>query len=262
MNFIFIGDVVGKGGRTAVKTLLPQLRREFNAPFAVVNGENSAAGAGLTGSCVKDLLTVADVVTGGDHTWDQKGFDLEVPTLDRFVRPANFAKGQPGKGFGIFQNPAGGEIAVISLVGKVFMRESAYCPFTTALEILAGLPGRVKTVIVDFHAEATSEKIAMAELLAGKATAVLGTHTHVQTADARILHDGTAALSDAGMAGGKFSVLGREIPAVLQKFTSGMPVRLPVVEKGIIRVDGCVVTYDPATGRASGITPFSREVEV
>lgn len=262
MTFIFLGDVVGKGGRNAVKALLPDLRREFNAQFAVVNGENSAAGSGITASCAKELLEVADVVTLGDHTWDQKGFENEIRFCDRVIRPANYSDTQPGRGWGIFQNPAGGEVAVIALQGKVFMRESAYCPFETAEKILAQIPSHVKTIIVDFHSEASSEKLAMGYFLEGKVTAVIGTHTHVQTADARILPGGTAHLSDAGMCGADRSVLGREVELVLKKFRSGMPVRLPVVENGDIRLDGAAVTYDHLSGKALKIVPFSRIIRL
>jgi metallophosphoesterase (TIGR00282 family) len=262
MTFIFLGDIVGKGGRSAAKALLPDLRREFNAQFVVVNGENSAAGSGITLNCARELLEVADVVTLGDHTWDQKGFENEIHLCDRIIRPANYSNTQPGRGYGIFQNPAGGEVAVIALQGKVFMRDSAYCPFETVEKILAELPARVKTVIVDFHAEATSEKIAMGYFLEGKVTAVLGTHTHAQTSDAAVLPAGTAYMTDAGMCGGARSVLGREVEAVLKKFRTGMPVRLPVVESGDIRVDGAAVTYDHTTGKALKIVPFSRIVKL
>lgn len=262
MNLIFLGDVVGKGGRHAVTSLLPALKKEFNAQFAVVNGENSAAGAGLSASCVRELLTVAEVVTGGDHTWDQKEFPKEIVTLDRVVRPANFSNRHPGSGMGIFQHPGSGEVAVISLVGKVFMKDSAYCPFETVEKLLGQIPSRVKTIVVDFHAEATSEKLAMGHFLDGKVTAVFGTHTHVQTADAKVLPSGTAYITDAGMCGAEASVLGREIPAVLEKFTIGLPNRLPVVEKGLFRVDGAAVSYDHLTGKALKITPFSRLIEI
>jgi hypothetical protein len=263
MKLLFLGDVVGKGGREAVKQLLPELRRRFNAQFAVVNGENSAAGAGITGGCARELAADANVITTGDHVWDQKGFEQEIAMFQNVLRPANLSKLQPGRGWGVFQNPAGGEVAVINLLGKVFMRESAYCPFETVERILNDeLPARVKTILVDFHAEATSEKIAMAHFLDGRVTAVLGTHTHVRTADARILAGGTAALSDAGMCGADSSVLGREVESVLKKFRTGMPVRLPVVEKGNVRVDGAVVTYDPATGRASAIEGFSENIAI
>ena len=262
MNLIFLGDVVGKGGRNAVKQLLPELKREFNAQFAVVNGENAAAGNGLSGTCLTELLTVADVVTSGDHTWDQKGFESEIGTFDRCVRPANFSALQPGRGYGIYRNPLGGEVAVIALMGKVFMRDSAYCPFETVEKILGDLPSRIKTVVVDFHAEATSEKLAMGRFLDGRVTAVFGTHTHVQTADAQVFPGGTAYITDAGMCGADFSILGREVPAVLEKFTVGLPNRLPVVEKGLFRVDGAAVSYDHLTGKALKITPFSRTVGI
>lgn len=262
MNLIFLGDVVGKGGRSAVLRLLPELKREFNAQFAVVNGENSASGAGLSASCVKELLSVAEVVTGGDHTWDQKEFPREINSLDRMVRPANFSLRHPGVGMKVFQHPGSGEVAVISLVGKVFMKESAYCPFETVEKLLSQIPSRVKTVVVDFHAEATSEKLAMGYFLDGKVTAVFGTHTHVQTADAKVLAGGTAYITDAGMCGADFSVLGRDVNAVLDKFTIGLPNRLPVVEKGLFRVDGAVVSYDHISGKALKITSFSRTVEI
>ena len=140
MNLIFLGDVVGKGGRAAAVKLLPELKKEFSAQFAVVNGENSAAGAGLSTSCVNELLTAAEVVTGGDHTWDQKNFEQEILSVKNLVRPANFSSLQPGRGWGVFRNPAGGEIAVISLLGRVFMKDSASCPFETAEKIIAQLP--------------------------------------------------------------------------------------------------------------------------
>ena len=260
MNLIFLGDVVGKGGRNAVKRLLPELRREFNAQFAIVNGENAAAGNGLTGSCATELLEVADVVTCGDHVWDQKGFENEIQLYPQVVRPANLSDLQPGKGYSVFRNPAGGEIAVIALMGKVFMRDSAYCPFETVEKILEKLPSNVKNIIVDFHAEASSEKLAMGRFLDGKVTAVLGTHTHVQTADAKVFPGGTAVISDAGMCGAEYSILGREVPAVLRKFRTGMATRLPVVENGDIRVDGVCVTFDHISGRAAAIKQFSRIV--
>ena len=262
MNMIFIGDVVGKGGREAIRQFVPELRRQYNASVVIVNGENSAAGAGMTGSCVRELLNVADVVTGGDHIWDQKSFETEIASFDRVIRPANLSRRQPGRGWGIFRNPAGGEFAVISLQGKVFMRESAACPFETVEQLLAEIPDRVKNIFVDFHAEATSEKIAMSAFLAGRVTAVFGTHTHVQTADARIIPPGTAAISDVGMVGADWSVLGREVESVVKKFTTGMPVRLPVVESGRFRIDGVSVGFDHLSGHARSITPFSKTVEI
>ncbi len=248
LNLLFIGDVVGKGGRNAVRSLVPELKRRFHCSFAVVNGENSANGAGFSLSCVRDM-EAADVLTAGDHIWDQKNFETEILSVRNLVRPANLSSLQPGKGWNVFRNPAGGEVAVISLLGKVFMRESACCPFETAEKILAQIPPSVKCIVVDFHAEATSEKAAMAWFLDGKVTAVIGTHTHVQTADGRILPGGTAFLSDVGMTGGHNSILGRDVPDVIRKFRTGMPTRLNVTEHDI-RLDYAVVSYELMTGRA------------
>ncbi len=257
LKLLFLGDVVGKGGRKAVQSMLSGLKKEYDCTFAVVNAENSAAGAGITASCLDEMADV-DVFTSGDHTWDQKNFEEEIKRYKNVIRPANFSDLQPGIGWGRFRNPAGGEIAVISLLGKVFMKDSAYCPFETAEKILKQIPVTCKTILVDFHAEATSEKLAMGWFLDGKVTAVLGTHTHVQTADARILPNGTALLTDVGMVGGENSILGREIEAVVRKFRTGMPTRLPVVEDRI-RVDGCVVAYEMNTGKAVDIQTFSKK---
>lgn len=262
MKMLFIGDIVGKGGREAVCRLVPDLRREFNVQFVVANGENSAAGNGISASCVRTLSAAVDVITLGDHTWDQKGFESEIVTLKNVVRPANYANCQPGRGFGVFSNPSGGEVAVVALQGKVFMRDSAYCPFETIDRVLKSLPPQVKSVLVDFHAEATSEKLAMQHYLDGRVTAVVGTHTHVQTNDARVSASGTAMMTDVGMVGADESILGRAVPDVLTKFTTGMPVRLPVVEKGAIRLDAVVITYSAADGKASAVEAVSRTIEV
>ncbi|MBE6370121.1 MAG: YmdB family metallophosphoesterase [Lentisphaerae bacterium] len=261
MNILFIGDIVGHGGRAAVQKLVPELRREFNLSMVIANAENIAAGAGLTNSCLKDLRKSVDFFTAGDHVWDQKDFEKEIPGIHDIVRPANLSHLQPGVGMKIVRNPVAGEIAVIALQGKVFMRDSACCPFETAEKLLKEIPGNVKTILVDFHAEATSEKIAMGYFLDGKVTAVIGTHTHVQTNDAKILANGTAYLTDAGMVGAEYSVLGRKVEDVLFKFRTGMPRRLPVAE-GPVRLDGCVINYDHNTGKALSITPISRITEV
>ncbi|QSH40606.1 TIGR00282 family metallophosphoesterase [Lentisphaerota bacterium ZTH] len=257
MNFLFIGDIVGRGGRQAVKELVPELRREFNCPFCIANGENMASGSGLNAKCVKDITEYVDVITTGDHIWDQKSFEQEIRQFDHVLRPANLSERQPGNGWKIFRNPGGGEFAVINLQGTIFVRESAYCPFETAEKILEEIPSRVKCIIVDFHAEATSEKIAMGYFLEGKVTAILGTHTHVQTADAKILPGGTAYITDVGMTGAERSVLGRDVDAVVEKFRTGLPRRFTVIEKGI-RMDAVVVTYNLQTGEATAIKNISR----
>ncbi len=255
LNLLFVGDVVGKGGRQAVRAMIPELRKKYNIAFAVVNAENCANGSGLTAACLREIEPGVDVFTSGDHTWDQKQFETEIGSIGNFVRPANYSDLQPGCGFRIFRVPAGGEIAVIALLGKVFMKESAYCPFETAEKVLARIPPTCKAIFVDIHAEATSEKAAMGRFLDGKVTAVVGTHTHVQTNDARILPGGTAFLTDVGMVGAEDSILGRAIPDVVRKFRTGMPVRLPVVETGI-RLDCVVISYELFTGRATAIQPL------
>ena len=262
MNLLFIGDIVGSGGRMAVQQLVPDLRTELHASFVVANAENCAAGNGLTARCLKEMTPAVDVFTAGDHVWDQKGFDSEIRTLNNVIRPANLATVQPGRGCGVFSNPAGGDVAVIALMGKTFMRDSAYNPFETVDRLLEELPRSVKTILVDFHAEATSEKLAMGYYLDGRVTAVIGTHTHGPTADGVILPGGTAYLSDAGMVGAARSVLGREVEDVLYKFTTGMPNRLRVVESGTIRLDAVLISYDYQTGRAGAIQPVRREFTV
>ncbi len=256
LKLLFIGDVVGKGGRKAVHALLPELKKEYGCTFAVVNAENSAAGAGISATCL-DEMAEADVFTSGDHVWDQKAFEEEIRRYKNVLRPANFSERQPGNGWGRFRNPAGGEVAVISLLGKVFMKDSAYNPFDTVEQILKQIPVTCKCVVVDFHAEATSEKLAMGWFLDGKVTAVIGTHTHVQTADARVFPAGTAYLTDVGMVGGNDSILGRNAEDVIRKFRTGMPTRLNVTEDKI-RLDFCVVSYEMNTGKAVNIEAHSK----
>jgi len=264
MNILFVGDVVGKGGRKAVKELVPELRRQYHCSFCIVNGENMAAGAGVNEKCIKDICDggFVDVVTLGDHVWGQKTFQKEIIHMKNVIRPANVNPIQPGRGYGVFRIPAGGQVAVINLIGRVFMKETGLCPFGEVQRILDSLPSTVKCIIVDFHAEATSEKLAMGRFLDGKVTAVLGTHTHVQTADSEVYSGGTAYITDVGMVGADSSVLGREIDDVLYKFTTGMPNRLNVVEQGIIRLDGAVVSFDVSTGRATKIEAVSAKLNI
>ena len=257
LKILFIGDVVGKGGRNAVRDLVPLLKQEHRCSFVIVNAENCANGSGLTAACLREMGDQVDVFTSGDHTWDQKQLETEIQHIPNLIRPANFSRKQPGVGWKVFRNPAGGEVAVVALMGKVFMRDSAYCPYEIMEEILGKLPATCKTVIVDMHAEATSEKDAMAWMFDGRITAVIGTHTHVQTNDARVLPNGTAMLTDVGMVGANDSILGREVADVVKKFKTGMPVRLNVREKEI-RLDAAVITYDPATGKAVAIEPVQR----
>lgn len=262
LNLLFIGDIVGKGGRKAVQSVGAELKAAEKCSFCIANAENIAGGSGITAKCLEAISpSVVDVVTAGDHIWDQKGFDSEITGLPNVLRAANLCSLQPGRGFGVYRNPVCGEIAVISLLGRIFMKSDANCPFETAEQILAKLPKTVKTIIVDFHAEATSEKAAMARFLDGKVTAVIGTHTHVQTADARILSKGTAFISDVGMVGAEDSILGRDIEAVVRRFRTGMPQKFEVVETGI-RLDAVVVSYDSETGKATQIKNLSVKTNI
>lgn len=254
LNLLFIGDIVGKGGRRAVQALVPKLKERYGCSFVIANAENCAAGAGLNAHCLNEMTQI-DAFTAGDHVWDCKEFPAEINGIKNIVRPANMSKYQPGTGWIQVRHPLCGDVIVIALMGKVFMRDSAYCPFETVDNLLKTLPASCKNIFVDFHAEATSEKAAMAWFLDGRVTAVIGTHTHVQTNDPRILPQGTAFLTDAGMVGGRDSILGRGIPDVLSKFRTGMPCRFPVVEEDI-DLCGAVVRYDAATGRALEIIPI------
>ena len=262
MNLLFIGDIVGKGGRKVLRSLVPDLKRDYACSFVIANGENSASGSGITDKCIHEISECVDVITLGDHVWDQKNFENEIRGFSNVIRPANLNPAQPGKGFGVFKNPVSGEIAVISLMGKTFMKMPAFCPFLQINKILSELPTYIKTIIVDFHAEATSEKITMARYLDGKVTAVIGTHTHVQTADAQVFPGGTAFMCDVGMAGGHESIIGRKISSVIHKFTTDMPTRLEVVETGKMRLDATVISYDNKTGKATAIKPLSIIIEI
>lgn len=260
MKILFIGDIVGKGGREAVKALVPGLLAEYGCEFCVANGENMAGGNGMTRSCLKDFDGVpVDVFTAGDHTWDQKEYPGEIDQLDNVVRPANFSDGQPGRGWGIFQAASGVKVGVVNLLGRVFVGTPSNCPFEAAEKIVEEIRKTTPVIVVDFHGEATSEKIAMGRFLDGKVSAVLGTHTHVPTADDQIFPGGTAFQCDVGMVGARESILGREISNVVAKFRTGMPARFPVNDKGV-RLCGVVVTIDEATGKATGIERVVRDM--
>ena len=258
MNLLFVGDIVGKGGRKAVKDHVPGLRDEYGCAFCVANGENMAGGSGMTRKCLLDLReSGVDVITGGDHMWDQRQFSSEIAEFSNVLRPANVFPGQPGRGYALFPLPHGLTVAVICLLGRTFMNSQADCPFQAADRILAELGERPSCTLVDFHAEATSEKIAMGRYLDGRVSAVLGTHTHVPTADQVVFPGGTAFQCDVGMVGARESVLGRAIAPVLRRFSTGLPDRFTVVERGI-RLHATVVTV-ASNGRATSIERIVRD---
>lgn len=238
--------------------MVPELRRELDIDFCIANAENMAGGGGMTRKCVEQMLrSEVDVLTGGDHIWDQRGFDEDIDLYPCVLRPANLNPGQPGKGWGVFRAANGVPVGVISVLGRVFMNNFADCPFAAVDRFLQEIEGLAQTVIVDVHAEATSEKHAMGWYLDGRVSAVLGTHTHVPTADQRILPQGTALQCDVGMVGSRHSVLGRDIAAVVRRFSTGMPTRFKVVEDEI-RLYATVVTVDDE-GRAIDIQPVARD---
>ena len=245
MKLLFIGDIVGKPGREIVSALVPKLRAERRIDLVIANGENAAAGAGITGAICKSLLEAGvDAITLGDHVWDQKGFEGEITALDRVCRPANLPAVCPGRDHLIVEQN-GFRLLVFTVLGRSFMGMKAECPFLCADAMLKKLSGSFDGVLVEVHAEATSEKQALGWHLAGRATAVLGTHTHVATADAALLRGQTAFLCDVGMTGPHESVLGREIGPVIGRFLDGLPRRFEVAT-GDVRLSGALVEFDSA----------------
>ncbi len=221
MKILFCGDVVGRAGRDVVVKELPRMKRDLALDFIIVNGDNAAGGFGITPAITKDFFAAgADVVTGGDHVWDQKELIPMLATEKRLLRPHNFPKQNPGKGCEIFTSISGKKIMVIHLLGQVFHKEHTACPFAMADELLTGhkLGVNMDAIIVDFHAEATSEKTAMGQYLDGRVSCVVGSHTHVPTADARILKKGTAYQTDAGMCGDYDSVIGFDARVPIERF--------------------------------------------
>ena len=253
MRILFLGDIVGHDGRRAAQGLSPVLQREYGCDFCLANGENMAGGNGMSKALLEEFTPEqVDVFTSGDHTWDQREFPKQIDGLGKVLRPANFHPSQPGRGWGVFPARNGKKVGVVNLLGRVFMKLQVSSPFDLVEEALQEIARETPIVIVDFHGEATSEKQAMGFYLDGRVTAVLGTHTHVPTADSRILPGGTAFQCDVGMVGSQESVLGRDAAAVIENFRTGMPMRFSVAE-GHTVVMGAVVTLDEETGRATEI---------
>jgi metallophosphoesterase (TIGR00282 family) len=261
IRILFIGDIVGKGGRRAVTKLIPELRNDLGFQFCVANAENAAGGGGITRKCLDEMRpAVVDVFTGGDHIWDQHDFATEIGLCPNVLRPANVYSGQPGRGYGVFPLPGGGGwVGVVSLLGRTFMNGQTDCPFQAADRIAGELQATTRCILVDFHAEATSEKTALARFLDGRVSAVLGTHTHVPTADEQILPGGTAFQCDVGMVGSRESILGRAVLPVVQRFSTGMPARFAVEERHI-RLHATLVSIDSGTGRATAIERVVRDL--
>jgi metallophosphoesterase (TIGR00282 family) len=263
VKLLFIGDIVGQPGRRAVKELVPQLRERHALDFVIANGENSAGGSGITPKIAEEIFSAGvDVITTGDHLWDQKEVMELLEHEKRFLRPLNYPFGTPGQGSAVFETRntqhAARKIGVLNLQGRTFMPPLEN-PFSTGLEAMKKLREQTKIIFVDFHAEATSEKIAFARMVDGQVSAVVGTHTHVQTADEQIFPGGTAYLTDAGFTGPHESVLGREIAPVIQRFLTGMPQRFEVAKERVI-LHGAVMEIDDATGKALAIQRIAEKL--
>jgi metallophosphoesterase (TIGR00282 family) len=254
LKILFVADVFGAPGRRAVESRLPSLREELGADFCVVNGENAAAGRGITAKLAdKILASGADVITLGNWTWGQSEFAPYLSGTDRVLRPANLSPRTPGVGLAVHDG-----VAVINLLG-VFSLDPFESPFVTIDRLVDQAREQTPVIVLDFHAEATSEKVAMARYLDGRVTAVLGTHTHVQTSDARVLRGGTAAITDAGMTGPHDSVIGSDEHNALKRFLTGMPTRLEPAT-GDVRIEGALIecTVD---GRATSCTAVRVDVD-
>ena len=253
MKILMLGDVNGGPGRRMLTEHVKRLKAELGLAAVVANAENAAAGNGLTAALAKEIFEAGvDAITLGDHTWGQKEFVTQIDTLANTVRPANGGPGQPGKGWTLVTTPLC-RFALLNLLGRIFMNP-AECPFRTADACLNEMPKDVP-VFVDFHAEATSEKNSLGHYLDGRVTAVVGTHTHVQTSDAVVLPGGTAFQTDLGMTGPWYSSIGRDFGPVQQKFLTGVPARFAVAE-GPATLEGAVITFDPTTKKASAIEAF------
>jgi len=259
MKILFIGDIVGRPGRNAVCKIVPEMRKELMLDFVVANAENSSGGSGITPQTAGELFNASvDVLTSGDHIWKRKEIFELIHFEPRIIRPANFPSGAPGRGFGIYQAASGAKIGIVNLLGRVFL-EPLDCPFKAVRDVVAQIRKETNTIIVDIHAEATSEKIALGWYLDGDVSAVIGTHTHVQTADERILPKGTAYITDAGMAGPFDSVLGRRVEDVLEKFLGCVPVRFEVASDNV-QMHGVIIDVDEKTGISRSISRIQKKL--
>jgi metallophosphoesterase (TIGR00282 family) len=258
MRILFLGDVVGRAGRTAVCRELPQLRRTLAADFVIVNGENSAGGFGITESICQDLIDAgADVITTGNHVWDQREALVFIDRQPRLLRPINYPPGTPGRGSALFEAENGARVLVVNVMGRVFM-DAMDCPFQTLERELhgGGLKEKADAIIVDLHAETTAEKQTVGHFLDGRVTAVLGTHTHVPTADEHVLPGGTAYMTDVGMCGDYLSVIGMRKEEPLQRMQSKIPNARFEPALGPATLCGAVIDVDTHTGLAKRIAPL------
>jgi metallophosphoesterase (TIGR00282 family) len=253
VRILFISDIVGKPGRRILRERLPGLLDEYQVDFCVANGENAAGGVGLTGEVADDLFGLGiHVLTSGNHIWHKPEIRDLISNEPRILRPANYPSGAPGRGARVFEAANRVQVGVLNLFGRVFIPVSLDCPFRTATEQVDKLRETTPVILVDMHAEATSEKIAMGWYLDGRVSAVVGTHTHIQTSDERILPDGTAYLTDVGMTGPWRSVIGVKCEPAIQRFLTGLPQRFETAS-GPAQINAVFLTVDAASGRAQTI---------
>jgi len=256
MRILFIGDIFGKPGREVARRAIPALIERESLDFVIANVENSAAGFGVTGDLADAILSYGvDAMTSGNHVWDKKEILDYIPRQPKLIRPANFPPGTPGRGSYVGKTRTGEPIGVINVMGRIFM-QPLDDPFAVVQKEIEAMRGKARVILVDFHAEATSEKVAMGWHLDGRVTAVFGTHTHVQTADDRILPKGTAYLTDVGMTGPHDSIIGMERDPALSRFLTGLPSKFEPAT-GNPRLNGVIVDADDATGKAIGVTRIS-----
>jgi metallophosphoesterase (TIGR00282 family) len=252
MKFLFIGDIVGKIGRNATKTLLPSIAGKYRIDLVIANGENAAGGFGITEKTISEIFGYGvQIITTGNHVWDKKEFIPQISKEDRVLRPLNYPPGVPGFGSIVYTLPNGVKVAVVNLSGRVFMA-NIDCPFRAGKETIEKLHAETKIIIIDFHAEATSEKIAFGHYMDGRVSAVIGTHTHVQTADEKILPGGTAYITDVGMTGPSDSVIGIEKEQIIRRFLTNMPMRFETA-KGEGIFSAVVIETDEETGKSTAI---------
>jgi hypothetical protein len=260
MKILLIGDIVGKPGREAVKKIVPELRKQRALDFVIANAENVAGGSGLTSDTVDELFnSQVDVLTSGDHIWKKKEIYERLDKDSRILRPANFPGPCPGKGASVIKSSAGKQVGIINILGRVFMKQLD-CPFRSAETELKNMPEGVNVILVDMHAEATSEKIALGRFLDGRVSAVFGTHTHVQTADEKILPRGSAYITDLGMTGAQDSVIGRDAGVIIEHFLTCRPAKFEMAENGV-ELQGAIVDINEKTGNAVSIQRVKEKIE-
>jgi metallophosphoesterase (TIGR00282 family) len=252
LKILFVGDVFGESGRNALRTKLSDIKSIHKPDFCIANGENAAGGKGISYNTAQDIFESGiDLITMGNHTWARKEILNIIDSGIKIIRPANYPKGVPGKGRLVLEKN-GMRLAVMNLLGRIYMDQPVDCPFQIADREIANMKGQADFILVDFHAEATSEKIAMGYYLDGRVSCVVGTHTHVQTADARVLDKGTAYISDVGMTGPADGVIGVDKELIIRKFTLGLPIQHEIAE-GKAQINAVVVTIDEVKKRATDI---------